>query len=340
MSLPANKAHYGCLICLWSLLAMPLTASTGLIVSANWVSGTVDVINARSNKVVESYKVELPHAADISPDGKRVYASNEDEEVLDVLDRKSGKIVKKIPLSGHPNNIAVTQDGGRVLVCIRNNPGAVDIVDTASLTLKKSIPVKGGLHNDWITPDGKYVVAGSIWGSALNVIDLQTEELAWVVKFEKGVRPMTADANPDGSTRRIYLQLTGYHGFVVVDFATHKEVARIDLPDEPKWYQAGGSASRGSHGIGVAPDNKTLWVVSAGQRCVFAYSLPDLKLLGYARTGWAPHWLTITPDSAVVYVANEYENTLSAIDAKTFKEVARIPVHDDPKRINTAVLPR
>jgi YVTN family beta-propeller protein len=41
----------------------------------------------------------------------------------------------------------------------------------------------------------------------------------------------------------------------------------------------------------------------------------------------------------MVYVANENENTLSAIDAKTLKEVARIPVHEDPKRISTVLLP-
>ena len=33
----------------------------------------------------------------------------------------------------------------------------------------------------------------------------------------------------DGSTSRVFLQLSGYHGFAVVDFKTHKEVARIKV---------------------------------------------------------------------------------------------------------------
>jgi YVTN family beta-propeller protein len=330
--------YNGCLTCLSLLLAMPLTAHTGFIYSANWLSGTLDVIDPVTNKVVQTIKVDLPHGVNFSPDGSRVYVTNEDEEVLDVVDRKTGEIIKKVPLSGHPNNVAVTKDGGRILVCIRNNPGAMDIVDATSLKLKKSIPVNGGLHNNKLTPDGKYVVAGSIWGNVLNVIDLQTEQLAWVVKFDRGVRPMTVEANPDGSTRRIFLQLTGYRGFVVVDFATQKEVARITLPDEPRWYSVV-SSGVGSHGIGVAPDGKTLWVNSSPQRCVFVYSLPDLKLLGHARVGRASEWLTFSPDGDTVYVTNSAENTVSAIDAKTFKEVARIPTHDDPKRISTLVLP-
>ena len=40
----------------------------------------------------------------------------------------------------------------------------------------KSIPTKGGIHNVYVTPDGKYVVAGSIAGQLMTVIDQKTEE--------------------------------------------------------------------------------------------------------------------------------------------------------------------
>jgi hypothetical protein len=44
---------------------------------------------------------------------------------------------------------------------------------------------------------------------------------------------MAFEANPDGSTRRIFVQLSGFHGFAVVDFAKRAEVARITLPNQP-----------------------------------------------------------------------------------------------------------
>jgi DNA-binding beta-propeller fold protein YncE len=75
-----------------------------------------------------------------------------------VFDRESGKLVKKIPLSDHPNNIAVSKNGDRVVVAIAREPGAVDVIDTKTLTLKKTIPVHGRLHNIYVTPDGKYAV--------------------------------------------------------------------------------------------------------------------------------------------------------------------------------------
>ena len=45
-----------------------------------------------------------------------------------------------------------------------------------------------------------------------------------------GIRPMAFDTNPDGSTKNIYMQLSNFHGFAVVDFASRKETARVEHP--------------------------------------------------------------------------------------------------------------
>jgi hypothetical protein len=44
---------------------------------------------------------------------------------------------------------------------------------------------------------------------------------------------MTFSWNADGSTQWIFVQMSGLNGFAVVDFATHKEVKRIQNPDLP-----------------------------------------------------------------------------------------------------------
>jgi len=72
---------------------------------------------------------------------------------------------------------------------------------------------------------------------------------------------------------------------------------------------------------------------------IYGYSLPDLKLLGGVHVGDHPDWLTFTPDSKRVYVANAGSNSVSAVDIATRKEIARIPVGQVPKRNITAVLP-
>jgi DNA-binding beta-propeller fold protein YncE len=62
---------------------------------------------------------------------------------------------------------------GGVYVGIVSEPGAVDVIDTATLERIKSIPTKGGIHNVYVTPDGRYVVAGSIAGRNMMVIDCE-----------------------------------------------------------------------------------------------------------------------------------------------------------------------
>src|SRR5215471_16155270 len=198
----------------------------------NSAGDSIHVIDPATNKVVQEIKgIEAAHGIGFATDGSKVYVSNEADSTLDVFDRESGKLIKKIPLSDHPNNIAVTKNGDRVVVAIAREPGAVDIIDTKTLTLKKTIPVHGRLHNIYVTPDGKYAVMGSIPKKLLTVVDLATEEIAWELKMDLGVRPMTIEANDDGSTRRIFVQMSDFNGFTVIDFAARKEVTKIQLPE-------------------------------------------------------------------------------------------------------------
>lgn len=323
---------------------------TALIYVTNSAGDTVDAIDPVTNSVVQIIRgVELPHGIAFSPDGTRVYVSSESERALDVMDSKSGEILRKIPLSAGPNNISITKDGRRVLVGIRTPPGAVDVIDATSLSRVKTISLNRSVHNIYVTPDGKYAVCGSIEAKSATVIDLQTDQVVWEVKFDSGVRPMAFETNPDGSTSRIFVQLSGLHGFAVVDFAKRAEVARIKLPNQPGGFGiAEGRIGTPSHGIGVAPDGKFLWVNSTLANAVFEYSLPDLRLVGYsalpevhpvgrAPTGAVPEWITFTPDSKLVYVSNSAARSVSAIDAKTLKAIAVIPVGEVPKRINTLV---
>ena len=296
------------------------------------------VIDPATNKVVQTIKdIEVPHGVTFAPDGTRAYITCEAEKTVWAVDTKTAKLIAKVPLSGHPNNLSVSKDGKRLFIAIAVAPGAVDVIDTVALKNVKSIPVKGAVHNTYVTPDGKYALAGSVGGKILTVIDEQTLQIAWELPFDLGVRPIAFEKAADGSTSRLFVQLSGYNGFAVVDFKTHEEVARIKLPSEPGGGHAEGGAP--SHGIGVTPDGKTLWVNSSIANAVFIYSLPELKVLGYVKTGDVPDWITFTPDSKMIYIANSGANSVSAIDIASRKEVARIPVGEVPKRNGTVVIP-
>ncbi len=328
-------------ILLLSSIAAPPTRADGKvrIIQTNSAGDSVSLIDPATNTVVGEIKdIEVNHGAAAAPDGSRVYITNEAESTLDVADAKTLKVTKRIPLSGHPNNLSISRDGRRVYIAIAQAPGAVDVVDTVSQQKVKSIPIEGAGHNTYVTPDGKYVVAGSVAGRSLTVIDSQTEQIAWTMKFAGGVRPMAFEKNPDGSTNRLFVQISDFHGFAVVDFAAHKEISRVTLPDLPGVTKSLNVQGSPSHGIGITPDGKTLWATSKWYHFVAAYSMPDLKPLGLVPVGHHPDWLTFSPDSKTVYVACAGSNLVSAVDVKTMKEVARISVGQVPKRNITAML--
>jgi YVTN family beta-propeller protein len=334
-----------------ALASLPASADTVRIYVTNSAGDSVHVIDPATNKVVQVFRgPEAMHGVAFAPDGSRVYISNEEGSTLDVFERKSGKLIKQVPLSNRPNNIAVAKDG-RIVVGIARGDGALDIIDPVSLTLKKSVPVHGRLHNVYVTPDGKYVITGSIRESILTVIDLATEQVAWETKLSGGVRPMTIEANPDGSTKRIFAQLSDLNGFAVVDFAARKEVARIELPKTKIEFEMdAGRISSPSHGIGVTPDNKTLWVTSIPNNAVFVYGLGDLKMVGevalpaqklpgHEAISSVANWVTFTPDSKTIYVSNAGNRSVTAIDVPSMKVKAVVRVGEVPKRINTLVIP-
>ena len=310
------------------------------IIQTNSAGDNIHVIDPETNKVVGVITgIEVNHGAAVAPDGSRIYVSDEADSTLDVVDAKTLKVTNRIPLSGHPNNIAIGRDGRRVYVGIIQAPGGVDVIDTATLKNVKTLQTKGTIHNAYVTPDGKYVVAGSIAGKTVNVFDAATEQPAWTLEMDLGVRPMTFSANPDGSTKWLFVQLSGFNGFAVVDFAARKEINRIKNPDLPPGKSIVPAGSDPSHGMAVTADNKTLVVCSRINNFLYAYSLPELKLLGGAELGGkGAGWVTLTPDGKTAYVANPVTNDVSVVDVKSLKEVARIPVGYVPKRNTTGVL--
>jgi YVTN family beta-propeller protein len=311
------------------------------IVQTNSGGDNIHLIDPSTHAIVgEVTGVPINHGAAAAPDGSRLYFSSEGEQTLHVVDGKTLKSVKSIPLSGRPNNISISPDGRRVYVGIVSSPGAVDVIDTASMEKVKSIPTKGGIHNVYVTPDGKYVIAGSIAGRLMTVIDQKTDETAWTL-FTEGVRPIAIETNPDRSSKRLFVQLSNVHGFAVVDFQQRKEVSRVMLPNDVPEEKVDKGPFNGSpsHGIGVAPDGKTLWVTSRPNARVYVYSLPDLTLLpGPVDLGGRPDWVTFTPDSKLVYIATENTDSVIAIDVTSRKQVAKVKVGKAPKRNITMVM--
>jgi YVTN family beta-propeller protein len=326
-----------------ALSLTPLPAQTGkaMIVQTNSAGDSVHLIDPMTDRIVaEIPEAEVIHGVAAAPDGSRLYLSDEALDTVDVVDTKTLRITKRIPLTGRPNNIAIHKNGQRAYVAISGGQGGVDVIDLVRQERVKFIRVLGGVHNTFITPDSTHVVAGSSGGSVATVIDTALERPVWSIHFEGGVRPLCFEANPDGSTKRMFVQITNLHGFAIIDWAQRKEVGRISLPDLPPAQRNNeGIQGAPAHGILIAPDGKTLWSTSKFNSAVYAYSMPALKYLGEVKVGKVPDWITFTPDSKKAYIANAHDNTVSVVDVAARKEITRLRVGQIPKRNTTALIP-
>lgn len=333
-----------------ALQAQMAQAQVVRIVQTNSRADVVHLIDPATQSVVGEIKgIPVNHGAAAAPDGKYLYFSSEAKMTLDVVDTENLSIIKEIPLTARPNNISISKDGRFVYVGIMAEPGGIDVVDTAAREVVSHIETGSLVHNTYVTPDGKYLVAGTFGGKGnLDVFSTETGQRVFQFYASRnsysvleGVRPIAFDTNPDGSTRHMYVQLSNLHGFTVFDFAQRREISRFLLPSvpeaerEPPPYNAAPA-----HGIGVTPDQRTLWVCSRMNGKVYAYSLADMRLLGGVKVGSHPDWITFSPDSRFAYVANGASDDVSVIDVSELKEVTRIPVGSAPKRNITAILPR
>src|SRR5262249_8954376 len=109
---PRVMRHVRVLLALLPLPAWAGAEGAAFIYVTNSAGDSIHVIDPATNKVVQEIKgIGAAHGIAPSPDGVRVYVSNEADSTLDVFDRGSGALIKKVPLSNHPNNIAVTKTG-------------------------------------------------------------------------------------------------------------------------------------------------------------------------------------------------------------------------------------
>lgn len=344
-----NRRGIALLLCVSGLtLPVPLLAQQVRIVQTNSRADVVHLIDPATHAIVQEISgIPVNHGAAAAPDGSYLYFSSEAKVTLDVVDTGSFDIVQEIPLTARPNNISIGADGRYVYVGIMAAPGGIDVVDTQSRSVVQRIDTGSNVHNTYVTPDGKHLVAGTFGGTGnLDVYSTETHERVFQLypprnsETLEGIRPVAFDTNADGSTRNMYVQISELHGFAVVDFASRAEVARIELPSipeeqrDPPPYNAAPA-----HGIGVAPDQLTLWICSRMNGRVYAYALPGLDYLGEVKVGSHPDWLTFTPDGRFVYVANGHSDDVSVVDIAAMQEVARIPVGSAPKRNITAILP-
>ena len=328
------------------------------ILQSNNAGNTHHIIDPVRQQVVGIIK-GCPNAHNLTthPDGLYFYCSNEQDKSIDVFDTTTLQQVTRIQLSERPNKIVVNKKHKKIYAAIRNRANGkslVDVIDIPTHKLVRSIEVHHPVHNTYVTPDDNFLVAGLAGDPepgdpTIQVIDTATDNVVWGMEL-KGpnvqgrdnheVRPMAFEANPDGSTKRMFAQAAGINGVWVIDWATHKVVDILYPPELKPWQKnADGIQGAPMHGVEVLPNRTAVWASSRLDSRIYGWTLPDLKYIGAVQVGPTANWMTPTPDSRYMYVAISGADHTVVVDLQKRAVVNKIKTGARPARNSTAILP-
>jgi DNA-binding beta-propeller fold protein YncE len=328
------------------------------ILQSNNAGNTHHIIDPVRQQVVGVIK-GCPHAHNLTvhPDGLYYYCSNEQDKAIDVFDTTTLQQVTRIQLSERPNKIVVNKKHKKIYAAIRNRANGkslVDVIDIPTHKLVRSIEVHHPVHNTYVTPDDNFVVAGLSGDPepgepTIQVIDTATDKVVWGMELigpdvqgrkNHEVRPMAFEANPDGSTKRMFAHAAGINGVWVIDWTTRKVVDILYPPALKPWQKnADGVQGAPMHGVEVLPNRSAVWASSRLDSRIYGWTLPDLKYIGAVQVGPTANWMTPTPDSRYMYVAISGADHTVVVDLQKRAVVNKIKTGARPARNHTAILP-
>ena len=185
-------------------------------------SNAADIIDPASGKSLRRMPLgKEPEAFDISPDGKTVYVSNEDEGELSFVDAATGKTLKDVKVGKEPEGVKVSADG-KIVYVTSEVASMVHVIDTATAKVVKNVKVGKRPRRMVITPDGKELWVTNELDASVTIVSTADHSVLGTVKFEvKGAR--AADITPVG----IQMTRDGKRAFVALGRANH--VAFVDV---------------------------------------------------------------------------------------------------------------
>ena len=280
-------------------------------------------ISLRTGRIKWRFEVQgerSDHMA-VSPDGRRVVVSASTGNVVHVLRVRDGKQLGRFRSGGSPHESAYIDGGRRILHASigtvyspLDEPGIPDplegervlqIVNARTLKIERRYNLR----------------------KALDARGLKDVSIA--------VRPMTL--SPD--EKKIYFQLSFFHGFVEMDRRSGKitRVKRLPnlIPNKPR---IGYLLDSAHHGIAMNP---------AGTRICVAGTMSDYATLVNARTfrhskllkgGKKPYWVTPSWDGRHCYISWSGSDTVAKISYRTAKIVKTTDVGDHPQRVRNGFI--
>ena len=243
---------------------------------------------------------------------RRIYVST--LKTMLAFDLGSEKLLWEKTYEGGCDRMAIAPDG-KFIYLPSLEKDHWHVVDADGAVVKK-IEIKSGSHNTIVGLDGAHAYLAGLRSPWLRVTDTRTHTIALEVgPFSSVIRPFTVN----GKQTRCFVNVNGLLGFEIGDLQTGKMLHRVEV----QGFAKGPVKAHGcpSHGVGLTPDEREVWVVDAfnKQVHVFDNTVAPPKQLASIAVRDEPGWVTFSLDGRFAY-----PSTGDVIDVATRKIVTSL----------------
>jgi DNA-binding beta-propeller fold protein YncE len=226
---------------------------------------------------------------------RRVHVST--IKTLQCVDLVTEKQLWERSYDGGCDRMAISPDG-KLIYLPSLEKDHWHVVDGLSGDVLARLEPQPGAHNTVYGLDGRRVYLAGLRSLVLKTADPTTHQFAGEVgPFTKPIRPFTVN----GRQTLCFVNVNELLGFEVGDITTGKVLCRVEVTG----YQPGPIKRHGcpSHGIGLTPDEKELWVCdAANQRMhIFDATVIPPKQVASLAVREQPGWVTFSLDGHYAY---------------------------------------
>ena len=252
-------------------------------VAADKSADGIGIINVSSRQLTGKIKVGSdPEEFTLSPDGRKIYVSNEDVKTASIVDIASAKVEHIILVGQEPEGVAVTPDGRRIYVTCETG-GDIMVFDAHNYATLAHFNVPPRPRSVDFLSNAPVGFIPSESAGVLNVIDTTTASVSRTITMPKGSRPMRVRVSPDNT--KVYVSDGRAGSVTVLDARTYNIESTIKVGKRP-W------------GIVLSPDGKFLYSANGPSNDVSVVDLAQNKEIARVKAGESPWGVTIVPTTA------------------------------------------
>jgi YVTN family beta-propeller protein len=284
----------------------------------NSASDSVDVIDPATYRVVEHFAVgALPQHVTPAPDLKTLYVNDDVGNTLTPIDPRTARPGRPIPVDD-PYNLYFTPNG-RYAIVVAERRHRLDFRNAHSLHLIRalSVPCAGVNHMDF-SANGAYAIVSCEFSGQLLKVDVRHIRVLRTRRLPRRFSvPQDVRSSPDAKV--FYVADLAAGGVWEIDPARFKVIGFI-------------RTGAGAYGLVVGRNGKVLYVANRNAGTVSVVSFRTRKVVRTFRIpgGGSPGMGDVSANGQVLWLSGRYNSDVYAIDMRTGRLIARIPVGARP----------